>query len=70
MSMEHSPGAPAPSTHRGPSVDLDPNGIVAGRGLDRQRRQFPNHSFYRLDPMFTCAKVPIDATLAQLSKMD
>src|SRR6185436_18668185 len=48
--MEHPPGGPPP--RRGPSVDLDPNGIVSGKGPDRQRRQYLNYSFYRLDPMF------------------
>ncbi|HJZ77723.1 MAG TPA: chlorite dismutase family protein, partial [Vicinamibacterales bacterium] len=32
--------------------NLDPNGIVTGKGPDRQRRQFLNYSFYRLDPVF------------------
>ena len=52
MSMEHSPGDTGPRPRRGPSVDLDPNGIVTGKGPDRQRRQFLNYSFYRLDPVF------------------
>jgi chlorite dismutase len=42
-------GAPP---RRGPSVDLDPTGIVTGKSPDRQRRQFLNYSFYRLDPAF------------------
>jgi chlorite dismutase len=33
-------------------VDLDPTAIVSGRSPDRQRRQFLNYSFYRLDPVF------------------
>ena len=37
---------------RGPSVNLDPNGIVTGKDPDRQRRQFLNYAFYRLDPVF------------------
>src|SRR5258705_1493696 len=58
MSMEHSPGGTGPPPRRGPSVDLDPTGIVTGKGPDRQRRQFLNYSFYRLDPMFR--RVPAD----------
>jgi chlorite dismutase len=58
MSMEHSPGAAVPPTRRGPSVDLDPTGIVTGKGPDRQRRQFLNYSFYRLDPVFR--RLPVD----------
>ena len=50
--MEHSPGGTGPAPRRGPSVDLDPNGIVTGKDPDRQRRQFLNYSFYRLDPVF------------------
>jgi chlorite dismutase len=56
--MEHSPGAAVPPTRRGPSVDLDPTGIVTGKGPDRQRRQFLNYSFYRLDPVFR--RLPVD----------
>src|SRR5205823_13032562 len=48
--MEQSPEGPPP--RRGPSVDLDPTGIVTGKDPDRQRRQFLNYSFYRLDPVF------------------
>ena len=48
--MEHSPGDAGPPPRRGPSVDLDPTGIVTGKAADRQRRQFLNYSFYRLDP--------------------
>jgi len=50
--MEHSPGDTGPPPRRGPSVDLDPTGIVTGKAPDRQRRQFLNYSFYRLDPAF------------------
>ena len=45
------PTAPPPP-RRGPSVDLDPSGIVTGKSPDRQRRQFLNYSFYRLDGVF------------------
>src|SRR6266540_4719362 len=58
MSMEHSPGDTVPPPRRGPSVDLDPSGIVTGKGPDRQRRQFLNYSFYRLDPVFR--RLPAD----------
>ena len=37
---------------RGPSVDLDPTGIVGGKAPDRQARQLVNYAFYRLDPVF------------------
>jgi chlorite dismutase len=47
--MEQPPGPPP---RRGPSVDPDPSGIVTGKSPDRQRRQFLNYSFYRLDPAF------------------
>jgi chlorite dismutase len=57
MSMERSPEDTGPP-RRGPSVDLDPTGVVAGRGPDRQRRQFLNYSFYRLDPLFR--RLPAD----------
>src|SRR5262245_58183648 len=50
--MDHSHGDTGPPPRRGPSVDLDPHGIVTGKGPDRQRRQFLNYSFYRLDPVF------------------
>jgi chlorite dismutase len=50
--MEHSPRDEGPPPRRGPSVDLDPSGIVTGKSPDRQRRQFLNYSFYRLDPLF------------------
>lgn len=52
MSAEHSHEGAGPPPRRGPSVDLDPHGIVSGKGPDRQRRQFLNYSFYRLDPVF------------------
>ena len=50
--MDHSPGNAGPPPRRGPSVDLDPHGIVTGKGPDRERRQFLNYAFYRLDPVF------------------
>lgn len=43
---------PGPPPRRGPSVDLDPTGIVSGKCPDRNRRQFLNYAFYRLDPVF------------------
>src|SRR5262245_47365447 len=52
MSMEHPAENSSPSPRRGPSVDLDPSGIVTGKSPDRQRRQFLNYAFYRLDPVF------------------
>jgi chlorite dismutase len=52
MSTEQPPGGPPPPARRGPSVDLDPSGILTGKSPDRQRRQFLNYSFYRLDPVF------------------
>jgi len=58
MTMEQSPERTGPPPRRGPSVDLDPNGIVTGKGPDRQRRQFLNYSFYRLDPVFR--RLPAD----------
>jgi len=58
MSMEHSPEGTGPPPRRGPSVDLDPSGIVTGKSPDRQRRQFLNYSFYRLDPVFR--RLPAD----------
>src|SRR6476646_3789152 len=54
--MEHSPEGPPP--RRGPSVDLDPTGIATSKSPDRQRRQFLNYSFYRLDPVFR--RLPAD----------
>ena len=51
--MEQSPkGIAEPSPRRGPSVDLDPTGMVTGKRSNRQRRQFLNYSFSRLDPVF------------------
>src|SRR5690242_18996949 len=50
--MEHPPGNPDPPQRRGPSVDLDPSGTLTGKAPDRQRRQFLNYAFYRLDPVF------------------
>jgi chlorite dismutase len=52
MSTEQPPDGTVPPPRRGPSVDLDPTGIVAGKTADRQRRQFLNYAFYRLDPAF------------------
>ena len=52
MSTDHAPEPPGPPARRGPSVDLDPTGIVSAKGPDRQRRQFLNYAFYRLDPAF------------------
>jgi chlorite dismutase len=43
---------------RGPYVDPDPSGVVTGKSPDRQRRQFLNYSFYRLDPVFR--RLPAD----------
>ena len=73
--MDQSPQGIGAQPRRGPSVDVDPSGIVTGKSPDRQRRQFLNYAFYRLDPvrdtpMFACAKAPIDAILAQLANMD
>ena len=50
--MGHSPEDTGPQPRRGPSVDLDPHGIVTAKSPDRQRRQFLNYAFYRLDPAF------------------
>jgi chlorite dismutase len=58
MNMDHPPEGPGPPPRRGPSVDLDPTGIVTGKSPDRQRRQFLNYSFYRLDPVFR--RLPAD----------
>jgi hypothetical protein len=44
MSMGHSPEDTGPQPRRGPSVDVDPHGIVTGKSPDRQRRQFLNYS--------------------------
>ena len=57
--MDHSSQVTAPPpARRGPSVDVDPNGIVTGKAPDRTRRQFLNFSFYRLDPVFR--RLPAD----------
>jgi chlorite dismutase len=56
--MEHSPQGSDPSVRRGPSVDLDPSGSLTGKSPDRQRRQFLNYAFYRLDPVFR--RLPAD----------
>ena len=56
--MEHAPERIGPPPRRGPSVDLDPNGIVTSKDPDRQRRQFLNYSFYRLEPAFR--RLPAD----------
>ena len=58
MSTDPSPERTGPPPRRGPSVDLDPTGIVAAKSPDRQRRQFLNYSFYRLDPVFR--RLPVD----------
>jgi chlorite dismutase len=58
MSTEPPPERTDPPPRRGPSVDLDPTGIVTGKSPDRQRRQFLNYSFYRLDPAFR--RLPVD----------
>ena len=50
--MDHPPDGSSPPQRRGPSVDLDPTGIVTAKAADRQRRQFLNYAFYRLDPVF------------------
>ncbi len=58
MSTEPSPDHTSAPPRRGPSVDLDPAGIVSGKSPDRQRRQFLNYSFYRLDPGFR--RLPVE----------
>jgi chlorite dismutase len=58
MSKENPPEEGGPPPRRGPTVDLDPTGIVSGKSADRQRRQFLNYSFYRLDPVFR--RLPVD----------
>jgi chlorite dismutase len=45
------PERPGPP-RRGPTVDLDPTGVLTDKGPDRQRRQFLNYAFYRVDPAF------------------
>jgi chlorite dismutase len=52
MSTEPFPERTGSPPRRGPSVDLDPTGILTAKSPDRQRRQFLNYSFYRLDPLF------------------
>ncbi len=56
--MEHSPRDAGQPPRRGPSVDLDPSGSLTGKSPDRQRHQFLNYSFYRLDPVFR--RLPAD----------
>lgn len=56
--MEHSTRDAGAPPRRGPAVDLDPTGCVTARSPDRQRRQFLNYSFYRLDPLFR--RLPAD----------
>ena len=58
MSTEPSPERTGAPPRRGPSVDLDPTGVVAAKSPDRQRRQFLNYSFYQLDPVFR--RLPLD----------
>ena len=50
--MEDALKPPDAPPRRGPTVDLDPAGIVTGKPPDRQRRQYLNYAFYRLDPLF------------------
>ena len=52
MHSEPPTGTAVAAPRRGPSVDLDPSGVVEARSPDRQRRQFLNYAFYRLDPEF------------------
>lgn len=56
--MDHPSEGAGPPPRRGPSVDLDPSGIVTGKAPDRQRRQFLSYAFYRLDPVFR--RLPVD----------
>ena len=65
MATEEAPPVTGPPPRRGPSVDLDPHGIVTGKSPDRQRRQFLNYSFYRLDPSFR--RLPADEQRAAAS---
>jgi chlorite dismutase len=58
MSTEAPRDATVPPPRRGPSVDLDPTGILTGKSPDRQRRQYLNYSFYRLEPVFR--RLPAD----------
>jgi chlorite dismutase len=60
--MEHPPRDSIPAPRHGPSVDLDPSGSVTAKSPDRQRRQFLNFSFYRLDPVFR--RLPADVQRA------
>lgn len=41
-----------PPARRGPSVDLDPNGMVTQKEPDRGVRQFLNYAFFKVDPAF------------------
>ena len=50
--MHDTPKAADSPPRRGPTVDVDPTGIVTAKPPDRQRRQFLHYSFYRLDPLF------------------
>ena len=52
VASEPLPDRTGPPPRRGPSVDIDPTGVVSGKSPDRQRRQFLNFSFYKLDPVF------------------
>ena len=56
--MEQSPKGTDPPPRRGPTVDLDPTGMVGAKPPDRQRRQFLHYAFYRLDPVFR--RLPAD----------
>ena len=58
MSIEISPSAPARRLAADPPSSSNPTGIVTGKSPDRQRRQFLNYSFYRLDPLFR--RLPAD----------
>ncbi|MEO7276169.1 MAG: chlorite dismutase family protein, partial [Vicinamibacterales bacterium] len=66
MSTEPPSEHTGPPPRRGPSVDLDPTGVVAAKSPDRQRRQFLNYSFYRLDPVFR--RLPVDEQRAAASR--
>lgn len=44
--------SPRPGRPPGPQVDLDPSGQVTGKAPDRERRQFLNYAFFKLDPAF------------------
>jgi chlorite dismutase len=56
------PPAGGPPARRGPTVDLDPSGMVTGREADRSVRQFLNYAFYKLDPAFR--RLPADGRRA------